>query len=154
MKVLDELSGHFHGEKEKGEPLTDRLASILNSSLRWRPTSEGVKMTSSKINLPSIVPNLTVPTTNTTITKAMSVGGKLIDARLFHTNGLISKALIPVAECISDIGEKKGKTINCFLEGLNNSLRLLTSVVNYINHLWKEVARIHVHDRAGMRGRK
>ncbi|KAK4316176.1 hypothetical protein Pmani_012685 [Petrolisthes manimaculis] len=77
----------------------------------------------------------------------MSVGGNLIDARLFHTNGLISKALIPVAECISDIGEKKGKTINCFLEGLNNSLRLLTSVVNYINHLWKEVARIHVHDR-------
>ncbi|KAK3892397.1 hypothetical protein Pcinc_003767 [Petrolisthes cinctipes] len=148
LKVLDELSGHFHGEEEKGEPLTDRLASILNSSLRRRPTSEGVKMTCSKIRLPSNVPNLTVPATNTAITKAMSVGGKLIDARLFHTNGLISKALIRVAECISDIGEKKSKTINCYLEGLNNSLRLLTSVVNYIHHLRKEVARIHVHDRA------
>ncbi|KAK4326754.1 hypothetical protein Pmani_002783 [Petrolisthes manimaculis] len=101
-------------------------------------------MTCSKIRLPSNVPNLTVAATNTAITKAMSVNGKLIDARLFHTNGLISKTLIPVAECISDIGEKKGKTINCYLGGQNNSLSLLTYVVNYINNLRKKEARIHV----------
>ncbi|KAK4307792.1 hypothetical protein Pmani_020461 [Petrolisthes manimaculis] len=52
LKVLNELSDHFDGEEEKGDPLTDRLpcmASILTSSLRRRPTSEGVKMTCSKI---------------------------------------------------------------------------------------------------------
>ena len=148
LKALDELSGHFHGEEEKGEPLSERLATILNSSLRRRPTSEGVKLACGKIKLPSNVPNLTVPSTNAALTKAMSVGGRLIDARLVYTNGLISKALVPIAQCISDIGERKGGSINSYLHGLNNSLRLLTSSVNFLNHLRKEVARIHVHDSA------
>ena len=148
LRALEELSGHFHGEEEKGEPLSEHLATILNASLRRWPTFEGVKLTCSKIKLPSNVPNMTVPTTNPAISKAMSVGGKLIDARLSHTNTLLTKTLVPVAQCISDIGERKGKLVNHYLEGLNNSLRLLTSAVNYVNHLRKEVARIHVHDSA------
>ena len=55
---------------------------------------------------------------------------------------------MPVAVCISDIGEKKEKPVSSYLDGLNNSLRLLTSVVNYISHLRKEWARIHVDDLA------
>lgn len=148
LQALEELSGHFHGEEEKGEPLSERLAVILNTSLRRRPTSEGVKLTCGKIKLPSNVPNLTVPSTNSALTKAMSVGGRLIDARIAYTNGLLSKALVPIAQCISDIGDRKGGSINSYLHGLNNSLRLLTSSVNYLNHLRKEVARIHVHDSA------
>ncbi|MPC68725.1 hypothetical protein E2C01_062931 [Portunus trituberculatus] len=76
----------------------------------------------------------------------MTVGGKLRDKWLFHTNGLLSKALVPVAQCISDIGEGKGKPVSSYLEGLDNSLRLLASAVNYVNQLWKEVARINVND--------
>ena len=148
LQALDDLSHHFHGEEEKGDPLSARLAAILNASLRRRPTSEGIRNTCSKIKLPSNVPNLTVPVTNPAISKALSVGGKLIDARLSHTNSLLSKALVPVAVCISDIGEKKGKPVSSYLDGLNNSLRLLTSAVNYLNHLRKEVARIHVGDSA------
>ncbi|MPD01014.1 hypothetical protein E2C01_096524 [Portunus trituberculatus] len=53
----------------------------------------------------------------------MSVGGRLVDARLFYANGLFCKALVPVVQCISDI-------------------------VNYLNHLRKEVARLYVHDPA------
>ncbi|MPC77897.1 hypothetical protein E2C01_072366 [Portunus trituberculatus] len=89
-----------------------------------------------------------VPVTNTAVTKAMSVGGRLVDARLFYVNGLLCKALVPVVQCISDIGEKKGKPLHGYLDGLNSSLRLMTSVVNYLNHLRKEVARLHVHDPA------
>ena len=37
LKALGDLSGHFHGEKEKGDPLSDLLATILNASLRRRP---------------------------------------------------------------------------------------------------------------------
>lgn len=148
LQALEELSGHFHGEEAKGKPLSERLATILNASLRRRPTSEGVRLTCEKIRLPSNVPNLTVPSTNTALTKAMSIGGKLIDARLTHTNGLLSKAVVPIAQCINDIGEKKGNSIGNYLPGLNNSLRLLTSAVNYLNQLRKEVARIHVHDSA------
>ena len=55
---------------------------------------------------------------------------------------------MPVAVCLSDIGEKKEKPVSSYLDGLNNSLRLLTSVGNYINHLRKEVARFHVDDSA------
>lgn len=39
-----------------------------------------------------------------------------------------------MAECINDIGEKKRKPVICYL----------TSSFNYINHLRKEVACIHV----------
>lgn len=45
LKVLEDLSGHFHGEEEKGEPLSDRLATILNASLRRRPSHDSVKAT-------------------------------------------------------------------------------------------------------------
>ncbi|XP_045129179.1 uncharacterized protein LOC123514963 isoform X1 [Portunus trituberculatus] len=148
LRALEELSSHFHGEEEKGEPLSERLATILNASLRRRPSTEGVKMTYNKIKLPSNVPNLTVPSTNSALTKAMSSGGKLIDTRLFHTNSLISKAIVSIAQCVSDIGERSGKTIGHYLDGLNNSIRLLASAVNYMNQLRKEVARLHVNDSA------
>ncbi|MPC43991.1 hypothetical protein E2C01_037650 [Portunus trituberculatus] len=127
--ALEELSGHFQGEEEKGESLSEHLATILNASLRCRPSSDGVKSTCA-------------------ITSAKTVGGKLIDMWLFHTNGLVSKALIPLAECISDIREGKGKQVSSYLEGLNNSLRFLASAFNYVNHLQKEVAQIHVNDLA------
>ncbi|MPC13776.1 hypothetical protein E2C01_006520 [Portunus trituberculatus] len=78
----------------------------------------------------------------------MSTGGKLLDTCLFHTNSLLTKALVPIARCVSDIGDRKAKSIGCYLEGLNNSIRLLASAVNYINQLRKEVVRLHVHDSA------
>lgn len=148
LKALDELSGHFHGEEEKGEPLFDGLASVLDTSLRRRPSSEGVKLTCGKIKLPSNVPNLSVPVTNSAIIKAMSAGGRLLDTKLFHTNSLLTKALVPIARCLSDIGERKGQLISHYLDGLNSSVRLLASAVNYINQLRKEVVRLNVHDTA------
>ena len=69
LRALEELKGHFHGQEEEGEPLFDRLATILDASLKRRPTSEDVKLSCSKIKLPSNVPNLTVPTTNSAISK-------------------------------------------------------------------------------------
>ena len=148
LKALGELSAHFHGEEEKGEPLSDRLATILNDSLRRCPSSEAIKHTCAKIRLPSNVPNLCVPSTNTAITKALSTGGKILDTRLFHTTGLLNKALVPIAQFVSDIGEKAGKPPGHYLEGFNNSIRLLVSAVNFLNHMRKEVARLHVHDSA------
>lgn len=148
LKALDELSGHFHGEEEKGEPLFDGLASVLDASLRRRPSSEGVKLACGKIKLPSNVPNLSVPVTNSAILKAMSAGGRLLDTKLFHTNSLLTKALVPIARCLSDIGERKGQLVSHYLDGLNGSVRLLASAVNYINQLRKEVVRLNVHDTA------
>ena len=84
LRALEDLSGHFHGEEEKSEPLFERLASALDSSLRRRPSAYSVKQTCNKIKLPSNMPNLAVPVTNSAITKAMSVGGKLIDSSLAH----------------------------------------------------------------------
>ncbi|MPC27749.1 hypothetical protein E2C01_020929 [Portunus trituberculatus] len=131
---MEELSGHFQGEEEKGEPLSEHLATILNASLRCRPSSDSVKSTCSKIKQSSNVPNLSVLVTNLAITSVMTVGGKLIDIRPFHINRLLSKALVPVAQCISDIGEGKEKPVSSYLEELDNSLRLLASAVNYVNH--------------------
>ncbi|MPC65280.1 hypothetical protein E2C01_059413 [Portunus trituberculatus] len=68
MKALEEFSGNFYGEEEKGEPLLARLATILNASLRRRPQADSVKSTCGSIKLLSNVPNLTVPMTNPTIT--------------------------------------------------------------------------------------
>ena len=148
VKALQDFSGNFYGEEEKGEPLSARLAAILNSSLRRRPQTDSVKATCASVKIPSNVPNLAVPVTNSAITKAMSLHGRLIDGKLFQTNGLLSKALVPIAVCVNDIGEKKGKSLTCYLDGLNTCLRLLTSAVNYINQLRKDIARIHVRDSA------
>ena len=111
LRALKDLSGHFCGEEEKGEPLSERLALILDSSLRRRPTTAGIKLTCEKIKLPDNVPNLVVPVTNAAITKAMSVSGRLVDTRLFYANKLLCKAIVPVVQCMSDIGEKKGKPL-------------------------------------------
>ncbi|MPC39161.1 hypothetical protein E2C01_032684 [Portunus trituberculatus] len=99
LRALEELSGHFQGEEEKGESLSERLATILYASLRCRLSSDGVKSTCSKIKLSSNVSKLSVLATNS----AMTVGDKLIDMRLFRTNELLSKTIVPVAQYISDI---------------------------------------------------
>ncbi|XP_045131599.1 uncharacterized protein LOC123516406 isoform X3 [Portunus trituberculatus] len=148
QKALEEFAGHFHGEEELGDALSERLASILDVSLRRRPSSDSVKATYEKIKLPNNMLNLKVPVTNSAITKAMSVQGKLVDTRLSLTNGLLAKALVPIARCISDMGERNVQPITCYLDGLNNSLRFLTSAVNYVIQLRKEVARFNVHDSA------
>ncbi|MPC74717.1 hypothetical protein E2C01_069091 [Portunus trituberculatus] len=94
------------------------------------------------------MPNLTMPVTNAAITKTMSVNGNLVDAKLFQTNCLLTKAIVPIAVSVNDIEQKKGKSLLCYLDGLNSSLRLLTSAVNYLNQLRKDVAQIHVRDSA------
>lgn len=148
LKALTELSDNFLGEEAKGDPISDRLATIVNASLRRRPVTDSVKATASKIKLPCNVPNLKVPETNPAIVKAMTLSGKMVDGRLTHANGLLAKALVPIVQCLSDIGEKKSDRIHSYLEGLNGSLRLLISAINYINQLRKEVARVHVNDTA------
>lgn len=138
----------FMVKNMKGDPLSDRLASILNVSLRRRPNSDTVKTICSRLKVPNNVPNMKVPETNSAITKIMNVGGKLLDARLAHTNNILLRALVPLALCISDIGEKTGKPLKTYLEGFNDSLRLVVSAFNYINHLRKKVIRFHVNDTA------
>ena len=64
LRALEELSGHFHGKEDNGVSLPDRLATVLDASLRRRPSSEGVKLTCNKIKPPSNVPNLAVSVTN------------------------------------------------------------------------------------------
>lgn len=82
QRALADLAGSFLDEEEQGEPLSENLANIHNSSLRRRPSDDKVKATAAKLNLPSNVGNLKVPLTNNNITIAMSAGGKLLDARL------------------------------------------------------------------------
>lgn len=101
------LSGHFHGEEDKGEPLYEHLATIHNTSLRCQPTSGGVKITCSEIKFPSNIPNMSELSTNTAVAKAMSVGGRLIDVQLAHTKGLTTKAPVPIAECIMLLERQK-----------------------------------------------
>lgn len=64
LRALDKLSEYFYGEEEKGEPLSEHFATILDASLRCWSSSEGVKLTCSKIKLSSSVSNRSVPDTN------------------------------------------------------------------------------------------
>ena len=72
----------------------------------------------------------------------MSVNGRLVDAKLFQTTYLLTKALVPIAVCVNNIGEKKSKSLPYYLHGLglNSYLNLLTSAVIYLNQLSKDVA--------------
>lgn len=129
LRVLDDFSECFHGDEPKGDPISDRLASILSVSLRRRPNSDTVKSTCTRLKVPSNVPNMTVPETNSAITKAMNVGGKLLDTRLAHTNSLLLRALVPLTYCISDIGDKSGKPLSTYLDGLMIVLDLLSQLL-------------------------
>ena len=72
----------------------------------------------------------------------MSAGGELLDIRLFHTNSILTKALVPIAQCVSDIGERKGHTVSYYLEGLNNSVWFLACAVKLTNCEGKLLASI------------
>lgn len=75
QRVLDEFAGHFHGDEETDDPLSEHLAFIFNVSLRHWPSSDSVKVTCDKIKVSSNVFNLKVPVTNSAIIKARSVRG-------------------------------------------------------------------------------
>ena len=62
-----------------------------------------------KLKLPSNVPNLAVPVKNAAITKAMSVNGRLVDTKLFQTNCLLTKALVPVAVCLNLLEKRRAR---------------------------------------------
>lgn len=68
-----------------------------------------------------------MPVTNTGVTKAMTTGGKLLDARLARTNGIFSKAFVPIAKLLSDVGEKKCRPTEYFLPDLNSNLKTFDS---------------------------
>ena len=59
--------------------------------------------------------------TNGDITKAMTSVVKLLDARLARTNGILSKAIVPLARLMSDFGEKKSLSMEHYTPGLNSS---------------------------------
>lgn len=87
--------------------MSDKLANILNQSLRRRPSDDKVKVTAAKIKIPNNVDNFKAPVSNSDITKAMTTSGKILDARLARTNGILSKVIVPIARLLSDFGEKK-----------------------------------------------
>jgi hypothetical protein len=78
----------------------------------------------------------------------MGDSGRLLDSQLTKTNGLIARAMVPVAQIISDIGQGKAKSTGSYLGSLINSLRLLAAGFNYLNHTRKEVTRLYVRDSA------
>ena len=148
QQALDDLAGFFRATEEAGEPLIQDLADILNKGLRQRPEDDEVKETAAKYKLPANVANIKVPVTNSDVIKAMNANGKFLDARLTRTNGLLSRAMVPLARIVSDVGERKVKPMAHYVPGINDSLRLLAAGFNYLNHLRKEVVRISVNDTA------
>ena len=121
---------------------------MLNISLRRKPQDASVKTTAARIKLPSNVPNLKVPTTNEDVVRAMNADGKLLDGHLSRTNTLLSKALVPIVYMLNDVGTKNTKPLEKYMEGLNDSLRLIAASFNFLNQTRKELARIYVRETA------
>ena len=147
-QVLADLAGSFHDEEEKGEPLTEELARILNTALRKKPVDSAVKATVSQFKLPANVPNLTVPSTNVDISAAMSQDGKKIDSNLSQINNLLARAIVPIAGIVNAIGLGSPKDIKAYLSDMNSSIRLVVAAFNYINQTRKLVAKAHIKEDA------
>ena len=121
----------FIGE-EKGEPLADNVAQIMNQSLHRRLNDESVKTTVAKVKLPINVDNFTVPATNAEVAKTLSHGGRPFDARMSGTTGLLSKAIVPLARLLSDFEDKQNLSVDHYVMGMNSILRLLAAACNYV----------------------
>ena len=147
-QALADLAGSFHDEEEKGEPLAEDLARILNTALRKKPVDSSVKATVSLFRLPSNVPNLTVPSTNSDISNAMSPDGKKIDSNLSQINNLLARAIVPVAGMVNDIGSGAVKETKSYLSHMNSAIRLMVAAFNYINQTRKLVAKAHIKEEA------
>ena len=61
---------------------------------------------------------------------------------------LLSKALVPVANMLNDIGLKQAKPLEQYMEPLNDSLRLMAAAFNFLNQTRKEISRIYVREMA------
>ena len=61
---------------------------------------------------------------------------------------LLSKALVPVANMLNDIGLKQAKPLEQYMEPLNDSLRLMAAAFNFLNQTRKEISRIYVRETA------
>lgn len=147
-QAIAEFAGGFSSKEEKGEPLHQDYAAVLNDSLRNKPTDSVLKPLLQAVKIPSNVPNLAVPLTNGDISKAMSNNGKLLDSHLFRTLGMISKAIVPLAQLVADVGEDKAKPTKHYFKSVNASVRILAASVNYLNQTRKEIVRMHVREHA------
>ena len=146
--ALADFAGGFSAKEAKGEAIHDKYAAVLNDSLRNKPNDQVLKTVIQAVKLPANVPNLVVPQTNADITKAMAHNGKTLDNQLFRTNGLIARAMVPIATFVADIGQNKSKPAKEYLDGMNNAVRLLAAAFNYTNHTRKEVVRMNVKEKS------
>ena len=147
-KVLDGLAGFFDGQEETGDNLSVKLAECVGVSLRRRPNDARVKQVVSKLKFPANVPQLVVPSLNEDVRRALDSGGKVIEIGVFRCANLVAKALVPLLHMMDDIARGTVKPATSYLDGTEDSVRLLAAVFNILNHVRKDVARYHVQETA------
>ena len=146
-KALADFADCFTSKEEKGAPIHESYATILNKSLRNKPNDANIKALLQSVKIPDNVPNLTVPATNNDIMKAMPKQAKSLDYQLVRTNTLIAKAIAPLASFVADVGQKQVKPAAEYLDGINSSVRMLTAAFNFLNFSRKEIVRNYVREK-------
>ena len=100
------------------------------------------------VMIPENMPLLGAPVLNDELNQAMGKGNNILDKQLYLSNGLLGRAMVPLLKVVGDTELCHG---NVFLSkdqalDINESLKLLTAVINYVNHSRKVNVRYGVRD--------
>ena len=139
--LLEELKKFFDSEEVTGPKICEKVGSLLNASLRKHPAAERVKKVAEAMKYPENVPNLKVPKTNEELLTCLSYKGKYLDTSVSKVSMLISKALCPLLNITSDASNKSLKTVGEYMEGFNQSIRLLVASFNYLCQIRKDIIK-------------
>lgn len=95
-ELINDLAESLADESEKGEPVQQKLADILNARFEAKMTNEKLKEKLQKYKIPRNCPNMSVPRTNDPIFNVLKPWGKKTDLRLKNSQTTFSKAAVAV----------------------------------------------------------
>ena len=142
-ELLNELKEFFDDEEVKGPKVCEKVGSLINASLRKHPAADRVKKLVEAVKHPENIPNLKIPKTNEELYSCLNFKGKALDGALRKISLLISKALCPILKIVSDTNKKETKPLTEYMEGCNQSIRLLVASFNYLCQARKDIVKFN-----------
>lgn len=101
--IFTEMASSFDDSEEKGPPVSDKLAELLNSRFGSKLPDKKLREKLAAYPIPQNCPNMEVPQTNQEVYSALHPYARKADVRMRHTQKSMAKAAVAITLCTNTL---------------------------------------------------